>query len=135
MRPYPPIARLLVTLAWTAAAAASDASASAHAGSEISLYAAASPCDVARAGHPACTRSWATGGGGCDYTGYYVGGGAHSYWHLGRCPNQGTWGWDYTGKCVPPLVRLGWWNAPRRQGGTGSYAPDGPRFLEKLHVE
>jgi hypothetical protein len=99
-----------------------------------SLYDAPSYCEVQRAGDPRWIARWAKPQDPCKYDGYYVGGGAWRYKHDGRTCQQGTWGWDYTGKCLHPLVRLGWTHPPRYQGGTGSYEPDGPRPLEELHA-
>jgi hypothetical protein len=98
-----------------------------------SLYAPASPHEMSRSGCPTQVAPWAIPRNTCAYSGYYVGGGAHSYSDSGRCPDQGTWGWDYVGRCVTPIVRLGWHHPPRAQGGTGSYEPDGPRLRSALH--
>jgi hypothetical protein len=97
-----------------------------------SLYDVPSYCDVQRAGDPRSIAPWAKPQDPCKYDGYYAGGGAWRYKHDGRGCHQGTWGWDYTGKWVHPLVRLGWTHPPRYQGGTGSYQPDGPRPYEEL---
>ena len=66
------------------------------------------------------------------YTGGYVGGG-RAIGGQARCPNEGTYGWDYS------LFRasgrgsfLGWSHGRRSQGGTGSYATDGPHPLRSL---
>lgn len=97
------------------------------------LYQQASGAEVARAGWPWCHWVWASPQNPCEYTGYYVGGGALGPRRREHCPDEGTWGWDYQGKKLSRLVRLGWTCPPRRQGGTGSYDPDGPRVAEALH--
>lgn len=100
--------------------------------SRVSLYAPASCQDIKRAGFPWHVGDWAKPSNTCAYDGYYVGGGSCRYRNVGRCPEQGTWGWDYTGKFAPRIVALGWWHPPREQGGTGAYAPDGgPPCLEQ----
>jgi hypothetical protein len=64
------------------------------------------------------------------YIGYYVGGGS-------ACPadgpfvDDGTWGWDYHGICIPSRVILDWFHH-KYQGGYGAYATDGPRPVEKF---
>lgn len=100
-----------------------------------SLYAPACCHEVRRACHPWQQAPWALSDNTCAYDGYFVGGGAHTYCGQGRCPHQGTWGWDYVGRCATPLVRLGWWRVPRKQGGTGSYEPDGPHLIDCEHGE
>jgi hypothetical protein len=99
---------------------------------DLSLYAPACCHEVQRAGFPRCIADWAKPNNTCDYTGYYVGGGAYTYRNPCRCPYQGTWGWDYAGRIAPRIVELGWWHPPREQGGAGSYEPDGgPPCFEK----
>ncbi len=82
-------------------------------------------CDhtFARAGHPEVVSRCARPSKTAAYCTYYVGGGC-------ACkggppgPLQGTFGWDYCGKCLyPGHVVLRWCN--RYQGGTGSYRTDG----------
>jgi hypothetical protein len=114
------------------ASAASAAAVMAALARADSLYAPPSYCEVARAGDPRCIAAWAKPQDPCKYDGYYVGGGAPCNKYDGRGCHQGTWGWDYTGKWLHPLVRLGWTHPPRYQGGTGSYQPDGPRPCEEL---
>jgi hypothetical protein len=97
------------------------------------LYAPASCSEIERAGYPWCQGRWAQWQNPCDYIGYYVGGGAPGPKSRDRCPDEGTWGWDYQGRKLPRIVRLGWTNPPRRQGGEGSYQPDGPRITEAIH--
>ena len=97
------------------------------------LYEGASCEEVARSGWPWCHWKWAQVQNPCDYTGYYVGGGAPGPRSREHCSDEGTWGWDYQGHKFNRLVRLGWTNPPRRQGGEGSYQPDGPRVIEAIH--
>ena len=120
------LAGSVVALAWTASAGAASASVNDN------LYAPPSCDEWKRAGCPQHVAPWAIPSNTCAYSGYYVGGGAHSYTGPGRCEGQGTWGWDFVGRCGAPLVRLGWWHPPREQGGTGSYEPDGPHLRNAL---
>jgi len=59
------------------------------------------------------------------YIGYYVGGGAACR-GSGRCPDEGTWGWDYGGLLFPHRIVLQWYHGLRYQGGKGAYKVDGP---------
>lgn len=97
-----------------------------------SLYAPASCEELQRSGYPDECFRWAKPQRPCDYIGYYVGGGAPRRVGHYRCASDGTWGWDYFGRWVPRRVRLEWFCFPRRQGGQGSYQPDGPRVLDAL---
>jgi hypothetical protein len=97
-----------------------------------SLYQPASCAEVERAGWPHCHWKWAEVQDECDYTGYYVGGGSSAIFGRGRCAEEGTWGWDYSGNWFHRRVRLDWFYRPHSQGGTGAYRPDGPRVLEAL---
>lgn len=101
--------------------------------SSISLYQAATCQEHERAGWPRCYWVWARTQDPCDYTGYTVGGGAPGPRSREHCPDEGTWGWDYQGHKFKRWIRLGWTYPPRRQGGEGSYQPDGPRIAETLH--
>jgi hypothetical protein len=61
------------------------------------------------------------------YTMYRVGGGCPcSVLADPPCPSDGTWGWDYVGRCLHPNVIFGWWHGRAYQGGTGAYKTDGP---------
>lgn len=91
--------------------------------------------DERRAGFPTetshCARPSDTG----RYVGYAVGGGAAPCCCCkGDAPtdDEGTWGWDYPGLCLPSRIRLDWWHGRREQGGAGDYRTDGPRPLQKL---
>jgi hypothetical protein len=65
------------------------------------------------------------------YVGYYVGGGAASRSHgEARSVEDGTWGWDYHGFCLPSRVILDWFHGRRYQGGQGAYRTDGPHLLK-----
>jgi hypothetical protein len=97
------------------------------------LYAPASCSEIERAGYPWCQGRFAQWQNPCDYIGYHVGGGASGPRSRERCPEEATWGWDYQGNKLNRLVRLGWTNPLRRQGGEGSYQPDGPRITEAIH--
>jgi hypothetical protein len=68
------------------------------------------------------------------YIGYYVGGGcACARRGEPRYPCEGTWGWDFTGRCFLRKVDLRWWHGRRYQGGVGAYEPEGPEPLKRLH--
>ncbi len=80
-------------------------------------------CDGhARAGCPQTVAPWARPSDTPNYAGYYVGGGAATHGQP-RCPNEGTWGWDYFG-LFPKRIDLYWWHGCMSQGGGGSYATD-----------
>jgi hypothetical protein len=98
-----------------------------------SLYAAPTCQEVERAGNPRKIAFWARPQNSCAYDGYFVGGGSHMVHTLERSPDQGTWGWDFVGRCCAPTVKLTWTNPPRMQAGTGAYEPDGPHCCKKLH--
>jgi hypothetical protein len=89
-----------------------------------------------RAGHPLCISPHAAPSVTGNYSGYYVGGGS-AHGGDARCPEEGTWGWDYVGGHLPRHVVLGWVHGRRDQGGTGAYKVDGPEvpnvFNIKLH--
>lgn len=101
-------------------------------GAEPSLYYPACQADFERAGKPWCHFPWARRQIECDYTGYYVGGGAAIGRTRGRCPDEGTWGWDYAGCRLKRKVRLDWFCRDREQAGEGQYEPDGPRVVESI---
>jgi hypothetical protein len=77
---------------------------------------------------------WARLTKGPDYIGYYVGGGAVCRGDS-RSATEGTWGWDYAGRCFTRHVWLEWWHGRRYQSGSGNYKSDGPEchLGEKLH--
>ncbi|MBY0229547.1 MAG: hypothetical protein K2W96_09735 [Gemmataceae bacterium] len=85
-----------------------------------------------RAGNPQAVSPHARPSDTGAYVGYQVGGGS---WSRKRgeepTPEEGTWGWDYAGWCLPSRVILGWWHG-KPQGGTGAYKTDGPRPLETI---
>jgi hypothetical protein len=62
-----------------------------------------------------------------QYIGYYVGGG-QAVGGRCRCPEEGTWGWDYHGLLLPHRVLLYRSQESRYQGGTGAYKTDGPHI-------
>lgn len=85
-------------------------------------------CDEeARAGHPSQVAPWAHPSDTGRYIGYEVGGGAACHGEGPVSPDEGTWGWDYLGYCLPSKIVLGWWHERRCQGGEGAYKTDGPR--------
>ncbi|WZO97943.1 hypothetical protein EP7_004995 [Isosphaeraceae bacterium EP7] len=83
------------------------------------------------AGYPHCVSPHAAPSITPSYGGYYVGGG----WPLHRRgnaprPDDGTFGWDYTGRGLfRPRVNLGF-SHRFRQGSGGPYATEGPKILE-----
>jgi hypothetical protein len=88
-----------------------------------------------RAGYPQSVACWAKPSETCAYIGYPVGGGCPCH-RSGRMPNpecDGTWGWDYCGRCFKRNVFLLWWTKPKSQGGVGQYEPEGPNFVEQCH--
>jgi len=99
---------------------------------ERSLYSAPSRCEVQRAGMSHGHFPWARKQVECDYVGYYVGGGAPWGCSRGRTNQEGTWGWDYAGRHFKRKVFLCWSYLQRKQGGVGSYQPDGPRVAETI---
>jgi hypothetical protein len=46
-------------------------------------------------------------------------------------PDEGVWGWDYSGACFWPRIALLWNHGRRYQGGPGAYRTDGPRLLQE----
>ena len=89
---------------------------------------ASNDCDFQRAGNPECISRLARPSSGPNFTGYYVGGGS-AFRGEPRSPNEGTWGWDYSGLFCFRHIDLGWWHGARYQGGTGQYQPDRTRLL------
>jgi hypothetical protein len=83
-----------------------------------------------RAGYPLEVSALAAPSDTGHYVGYYVGGGAPV---LGqpRCPDEGTWGWDYCGFVLPKRVRLQWWHGRCYQGGVGAYRTAGVNLESK----
>ena len=88
----------------------------------------ATPHTEKQAGYPGCVSPVSMVSYNEHYSGGYVGGGS-AHGGSAPCPHQGTWGWDYS-----PFrsTFLGWSNGRRYQGGTGSYATDGPKPLEHI---
>jgi hypothetical protein len=75
---------------------------------------------------------WATPSNIKAYFGYYVGGGSAFCRGEPCLATEGTWGWDYRGRCLPQCVFLQWWHGRRYQGGAGAYRIDGPPVLKAL---
>lgn len=84
-----------------------------------------------RTGYPQCISPLARPSESPHECGYWVGGGAPHHGE-GRCVDEGTWGWDYSGILFPKRVALLWWHGQREQGGSGAYKTDGPK-LELKH--
>ncbi len=80
-----------------------------------------------RAGNPQIVACYAVPSDTGAYIGYQVGGGCP----FKKCgehptPQEGTWGWDYHGRCLKRNVFLRWWHGRCDQGGTGAYATEKP---------
>ncbi len=75
-----------------------------------------------RAGCPQVVSPHARPSDTPGYWGYYAGGGAAMHGQP-RCPNEGTWGWDYVGLFRKRVI-LDWWHGAHAQGGGGAYATD-----------
>ena len=86
---------------------------------------AAQSCDRG----PACggTAWYAVPSDAGRYVGYYVGGGS-PFRGEPRRPDEGVWGWDYSGSRFTPRIMLLWNHGRFYQGGTGAYKTDGPRL-------
>ena len=84
-------------------------------------------CDFARAGCPQCQRKITIPSNTRFYGGYYVGGGTPTR-GAGRYPEDGTWGWDYSGILFPKRIALNWTAKGHFQGSTGAYKTDGPKL-------
>ena len=78
-------------------------------------------------GLPQCQRKSTIPSNTRFYGGYYVGGGTPTR-GAGRCIEDGTWGWDYSGILFPKRIALNWTAKGRYQGGTGTYKTDGPKL-------
>jgi len=87
-------------------------------------------CDHARAGCPQCLRNITIPSNTRFYGGYYVGGGTPTR-GAGRCIDDGTWGWDYSGILFPKRIALNWTAKGLYQGGTGAYKTDGPKLRKE----
>ena len=86
-----------------------------------------------RAGNPLLIAPWARPSDAGGHVGYQVGGGALWYHRADPPhPDDGTWGWDYSGHWFPRRVILMWWHGRRYQGGIGSYRTYGPYLLHPL---
>jgi hypothetical protein len=86
-----------------------------------------------RAGRPREVHHCAYPSDTGHYVMYRVGGGAASA-HKGEppYPDEGTWGWDYPGRCIYSKIDL-LWHHGRYQGGVGSYRTDGPAPVKQFH--
>jgi hypothetical protein len=91
--------------------------------------------DDHRAGRPYEVSPFARFSDTGAYVGYMVGGGC-ALFHRAHGPSSddGTWGWDYRGRCFARRIMHGWWNG-RYQGGSGAYRTDGPHILPELSEE
>jgi hypothetical protein len=78
-----------------------------------------------RAGFPLEVAPWAHPSDTGRYVGYMVGGGAAVY-HGSEPPGpeDGTWGWDFTGGIFKRRVIHNWWNGRFYQGGVGAYGTE-----------
>jgi len=100
----------------------------------VSAIAFADPPDERhRAGFPQEIPRFAQPSDTGRYLGGMVGGGSVRLRKAdGPLPEEGTWGWDYTGGIFRRRVFLNWWHGRRYQGGAGAYQTDGPRILHPL---
>jgi hypothetical protein len=81
-----------------------------------------------RAGNPRSISCLARPSNGPYDDGYYVGGGCACACKADmRCCDEGTWGWDYVGHCLFPIVDLGYWHGRRDQ--SGNYNTNGPKIF------
>jgi hypothetical protein len=87
-------------------------------------------CDHYHAGCPQCLRKFTIPSNTRHYGGYYVGGGTPTR-GAGRCNEEGTWGWDYSGVLFPKRIALNWSAKGLYQGGTGTYKTDGPKLRKE----
>ena len=102
---------------------------------------AQSPCsdcyrsELHRAGYPNRISRLAVPSNSCRYAGYYVGG-TTPFWRHGnaRCPDEGTWGWDYWGGKFKRHISLAWLHGRDANRKFGSYRTDGPKVIEKIHA-
>ena len=81
-----------------------------------------------RAGHPETQGKFAKPSLNKHYTFGYVGGGA-AFRGEPRCPDEGTWGVDYSGILLKKKIWLPWLHGHRAPRGEGSYQTDGPHLL------
>lgn len=86
-----------------------------------------------RAGNPQSISPLAKPTESSHEIGYYVGGGARerSRHAEHRHGHEGIWGTDYAGRLIHKHIELGWWHGRHAQGGTGSYATEGPRLFHR----
>ncbi len=93
----------------------------------------ATPHTMKQAGYPQDVSMIAMQSYNQHYNGGLIGGGKGG--HGGHSPtlNEGTWGWDYNlFRPASSRIFLGWSHGRRYQGGSGSYATDGPKPLEHI---
>ncbi|HUG67480.1 MAG TPA: hypothetical protein VMM76_06995 [Pirellulaceae bacterium] len=81
-----------------------------------------------RAGHPETQGKFAKPSLNKHYTFGYVGGGA-AFRGEPRCPDEGTWGVDYSGILFKKKIWLQWLHGHREPRHDGSYQTDGPHVL------
>ncbi len=86
-----------------------------------------------RAGYPSHVSRLAQPSATGPYDGYYVGGGSACRGD-GPGNEDGTWGWDYFGRCWKSKVAL-LWSDGKYQGGAGAYQMDGPHLLNHEKAE
>lgn len=92
--------------------------------------------DPVRAGFPDDVSTHAQPSDNGHYYGYQGGGGSWS-WRRGEepTPDEGTWGWDYSGWKIPSFIALGWWHGKKYQGGEGAYRTENPGLVDRLKVK
>ena len=85
------------------------------------------PRTVCDAGHPFWVKPHAKLTDETHHHGYYVGGGG-AHGGRGPCPQEGTFGWDYSGLAK---VRLNWTRGRYQMGG-GTYTTTVKKPVEAL---
>jgi hypothetical protein len=110
----------------------------------VALFATAAHADIpapctgwdhtpARAGYPPCVAWYAKPGRTDKYAVGYIGGGCLGCNGEPRRPDEGTFGWDYTGGCRPCRVFLNWCHCGK-QPPPGPYKTDGPHVPDIFSV-
>ena len=113
MGPMGPMMAILLAACGTGTACGQDATTD----PDHTMKRAGYPENVSRLAHPSYTSA---------DIGYTVGGGSPCRGEY-PYPHDGTWGWDYEGRCFWRRVYLLWWHNGHYQGGTGAYQTDGPK--------
>jgi hypothetical protein len=93
----------------------------------------ATPHPMSQAGYPQEVSPISMESYNQHYNGGFIGGGKGGHGGHEPCLNEGTWGWDYNlFRPMSSRIFLKWSHGRHYQGGTGSYATDGPKPLEHI---